>query len=129
MLPNLASCNLAHNFQLASAVQLSKLPSLLLVQDGFIVGSSISSPSPEDLTRYCLSDWSHFENRRALKLRSDIFSPYDIVFFDWVGRLVFPVQEIIVGWIHTNKILAASSMLVVTFVVSLCHMLGLLQVF
>lgn len=125
-LPTFAAANLAQNHRLASAVQLSKLPAFVLVQDGFILGSSISSPSSEDLVKYCSSDWSVFESRRPLRVRADLFSPYDMVIYSWLGQTLFSIQEAGARWIHEHKMLAASSLLILVLVGASCRRFGYL---
>lgn len=106
-LPAFAAVSLSSEPALAALLSVHKLPSFYMLQDGYVKGSTVSSPSLEMLLAFADADWSKYpQTPRRLPDQLPHIATFQLRVFDLLGRSAFLVQEVLVEQIHRNKLTA-----------------------
>lgn len=117
--PIFATASFSENSQMAAALNLQKLPSFVIVQNGHILGSAITSPSIESLVALVLTDWESYKQRpREISWKPSKIGAFNMRAFDLLGQLTVGFQKLVIGWISRGKATAYGALLV-TFAISL----------
>ena len=111
--PKLAAASIGKYPALAALLKLEKLPSFMLVMDGYIRGQAIASPTLDQLYDVCNSNWFDLTQPKTMRGRPSEIVVFSMKAFDWLGRLAFDSQDRLLAWITAHMYLTYSLLTII----------------
>ncbi|PJF17756.1 hypothetical protein PSACC_02427 [Paramicrosporidium saccamoebae] len=115
---------------ISAALAVQKLPSFILVQDGHMHGSNISSPSLDGLLYIANADWTEFSEKSKKPIKEPTrHAVLNMKSFEVVGNMAYSSQRRIVAWINRDKIRAYITIGVILALIVFARRYGYLNIY
>jgi hypothetical protein len=128
--PILGTVSFSDSPVISAALAVQKLPSFILVQDGYMHGSNISSPSLDGLLYIANADWAEFSEKSKKPVKDPTrHAILNMKSFEIAGSMAYSTQERIVAWINRDRTVAYTTIGVILALAVLARRYGYLNIY
>lgn len=104
--PTFASLSVSANPGLAAALDVNRLPSFIVLDNGLLFGT-VTSVTFEDLLDVASTDWQTVKTKRKrLPKIAPKMGRLNMQAFDFLSHTAIRTQEVIIDWINRDKLVA-----------------------